>query len=215
MFDLVSIIKTAGYLGLLGIVFSESGLLIGVFLPGDSLLFTAGFLASQGFLSILILAPLCFLSALAGDNTGYWFGKKIGPKIFTREDSLLFHKKHLERAHAVYARHGAKIILFARFMPIVRTFAPLLAGVGAMPYRMFLLYDVMGTFIWSFGLLGLGYWLGSAIPNVDRYLLPIIAGIIFLSFLPSMIHVLRNKEDRALIASKWHFLVLKIFKNKV
>src|SRR3989344_5579457 len=133
--DLESFIKTAGYLGLFFIVFAESGLFIGFFLPGDSLLFTAGFLASQGYLNIWILAPLIFFAAILGDNFGYAFGAKVGPALFTKEDSLLFHKDHLVKANNFYAKHGPKTVVMARFLPIVRTFAPILAGVGKMEYR--------------------------------------------------------------------------------
>lgn len=203
--DLVTLIKTAGYLGLFGIVFAESGLLIGFFLPGDSLLFTAGFLASQGFFSVWILAVICFLGAVFGDSFGYAFGRRVGPKIFTREDSLFFNKAHLERARMFYEKHGGKAVVLARFMPIIRTFAPILAGVGEMKYSHFLFYNIFGGFFWAVGLTFIGYYLGSVIPGIDKYLLPIIALIIFLSILPSLIHILRNKEDRERI--------IKIFKK--
>lgn len=196
MFDLVTLIKTAGYVGLFGIVFAESGLLIGFFLPGDSLLFTAGFLASQGFFSVWVLAGLCFLGAVLGDSFGYAFGRRVGPKIFTREDSLFFNKSHLEKARVFYEKHGGKAIVIARFMPIIRTFAPILAGVGEMKYSHFFFYNIFGGFAWAVGLTFLGYYLGSVIPGIDKYLLPIIAVIIFLSILPSLIHILRNKENR-------------------
>ena len=198
-FDLITLIKTVGYLGLFVITFAESGLLIGFFLPGDSLLFTAGFLASQGFLNIAILMTVSFLGAITGDSVGYAFGKKIGPMIFTKEDSLLFHKDHLQRAKMFYERYGSKTIVVARFMPIVRTFAPILAGVGNMHYGTFVFYNIFGGALWSFGLSGLGYYLGNTIPNIDRYLLPIIAGIIILSVSPTAIHILHNKEYRAQI----------------
>src|SRR3989344_3629379 len=148
MFDLISIIKTAGYFGIFGIVFAESGLFIGFFLPGDSLLFTAGFLASQGFLNIWILAALTFLAAILGDNFGYAFGARVGQAIFSREDSWLFHKDHLVRARLFYEKHGAKTLVLARFLPVVRTFAPILAGVGQMNYRTFFFYNVFGGFLW-------------------------------------------------------------------
>ncbi|OGL67638.1 hypothetical protein A3B21_01450 [Candidatus Uhrbacteria bacterium RIFCSPLOWO2_01_FULL_47_24] len=196
MFDLVALIKTAGYLGLFGIVFAESGLLIGFFLPGDSLLFTAGFLASQGFLNIWALAIGAFICAVAGDSVGYAFGRRVGPAIFKREDSIIFHKDHLERAKDFYAKYGKKTIILARFMPVVRTFAPILAGVGHMHYPAFLTYNIIGGALWAIGLTTLGYFLGSTIPNIDRYLIPIIALIIFTSVLPSIIHILRHKEYR-------------------
>ncbi len=194
--DLAGLIETVGYIGIFAIVFAESGLLIGFFLPGDSLLFTAGILASQGYFNIAILTFLCFAGAVLGDSFGYAFGRKAGPKIFTKEDSILFHKSHLERARRYYEKHGGKTIILARFVPIVRTFAPILAGVGGMHYKTFLSYNVFGGLIWGAGLTLLGYFLGSVIPDVDRFFFPLIASIIVLSFLPPVIHVLRDKEER-------------------
>ncbi len=197
--DLISIIKTAGYLGIFAITFAESGLFVGFFLPGDSLLFTAGFLASQGFLNISILMIVACVGAITGDSVGYAFGRNVGPKIFTKEDSIFFHKDHLIRAEHFYNQYGAKTIVIARFMPIVRTFAPILAGVGSMRYGTFLFYNIVGGTLWALGLSGIGYYLGSTIPNIDHYLLPIIAGIIILSVAPTAIHILRNKEYRVQI----------------
>jgi membrane-associated protein len=194
--DLVTLIKAAGYLGLFVIIFSESGLLIGFFLPGDSLLFTAGFLASQGFLNIVWLIAITFLGAIVGDSVGYAFGKKIGPRVFSREDSLFFHKDHLDRARRFYERHGGKTIILARFMPVVRTFAPILAGVGKMQYKIFLTYNVIGGALWAIGVTLLGYGLGNTVPNADRYLLPIITLIIALSVIPSLIPFIKNKDER-------------------
>lgn len=194
--DLISLLKIAGYSGLAGIVFAESGLLIGFFLPGDSLLFTAGFLASQGFFNIIWLCLVAFGSAVAGDSVGYWFGHKVGRKIFQREESLLFHRHNLERAENFYAKHGGKTIILARFMPVVRTFAPILAGVGSMKYASFIAYNVIGGALWGIGLPLLGYFLGNAIPGIDKYLIPIIIGIIILSLLPTAWHILKNKDDR-------------------
>ena len=192
--DLVATIKSVGYIGLFAIIFAESGLFIGFFLPGDSLLFTAGFLASQGFLNIWILAPITFLAAILGDNFGYAFGKKVGPAIFKREDSWFFHKDHLERAKVFYEKYGAKTLVLARFLPIVRTFAPILAGVGKMHYRTFFFYNVLGGFLWAVGVAGLGYFLGATIPGVDKYLIPIILAIIVLSALPTLVHIIKNRE---------------------
>lgn len=201
MFDLISLIKTAGYFGLFGIVFAESGLLLGFFLPGDSLLFTAGFLASQGFLNIWLLLPIIFIGSVLGDSVGYAFGYKVGPLIFTKEESIFFHKDHLEKARIFYEKHGPKAIVIARFMPGIRTFAPILAGVGKMNYPTFLLYNIVGGFLWGVCLPLLGYYLGSTIPGIDQYLLPIILLIIFLSILPSLIHILREKDERQRIWS--------------
>lgn len=182
--DLIALIKTFGYFGIFTIVFAESGLFFGFFFPGDTLLFTAGLIASQGFLNIWILIPLIILGAILGDNVGYWFGAKVGPKIFTREDSFFFHKRHVERTHNFYIKYGAKAVILARFIPIVRTFTPILAGVGTMPYRTFLKFNILGGVLWGAGVTYLSYFLGAIIPGIDRYLLPIVIGIIIASFLP-------------------------------
>ena len=193
--DLVKIIEAVGYLGIFAIVFAESGLFFGVFLPGDSLLFTAGFLASQGFFDIKILSLLTFVAAVLGDNVGYVFGKKVGPLIFKREDSFWFHKRYLEEARRFYEKHGGKTIILARFLPIIRTFAPIVAGVGVMRYKTFFFYNVLGGFFWAIGVTATGFFLGSAIPNVDRYLFPIILLIILISLLPSAIHLLKGRNS--------------------
>ncbi len=201
-FDLVEIIKTAGYLGVFLIVFLESGLLIGFFFPGDSLLFTAGFLASQGFLDIKILILGCFISAVAGDSIGYYIGKTLGPKIFTRENSIFFHKKHLERAQKFYDKHGGKTIILARFVPVIRAFAPVVAGVGTMDYKKFVTYNLIGGVLWAIGVTSAGYYLGSLIPDVDKYLLPIVGLIIIASVLPGLHHMLTDAEIRASIIKR-------------
>ena len=194
--DLITLVKTAGYIGLFFIIFAESGLMIGFFLPGDSLLFTAGFLASQGFLHIIPLATLTFTAAILGDNFGYAFGKKVGIKLFTREDSIIFHKDHLRRAEDFYEKYGGKTIVLARFLPVIRTFAPIVAGAGKMNYRQFFFYNLIGGLIWGLGMPLLGYFLGSTIPNIDRYLVPIILLIIFGSIVPPAWHFLKEKHHR-------------------
>ncbi len=191
-FNLEEFIRTVGYIGVFAIIFAESGLLIGFFLPGDSLLFTAGFLASQGYLNYPLLAIGCFIAAVAGDSVGYWFGHRVGSKLFQREDSLFFKKKYVYRAQALYEKHGGKIIVIARFMPIVRTFAPIVAGVGTMHYRRFISFNVIGGFGWAVGVCSAGYFLGNAIPNVDKYLLPIIFLIIIVSVMPPAYHFLKE-----------------------
>lgn len=193
--DLITLIRSVGYAGIFAIVFAESGVFLGLFLPGDSLLFTAGFLAAQGYLDIWFLITGCFLAAVLGDNFGYAFGRRVGPRVFRREDSLLFHRAHLDRAQRFYERHGGKTLILARFLPVIRTFAPILAGVGRMPYRVFFFYNVVGAALWAIGLTALGYWLGSAIPNVDRYLLPIVLAIVIISALPGAIQFLREYRD--------------------
>jgi membrane-associated protein len=195
-FDLITLIKAAGYLGIFGIIFAESGLFIGFFLPGDSLLFTAGFLASQGFLNIWLLMGLTFVGAVLGDSVGYWFGKKTGDKIFTKEESLIFKKDNIRKAEEFFKKHGAKSIVLARFVPIVRTFTPILAGVGTMHYKTFLTFNIIGGALWAIGVSLLGYFLGSLIPNIDKYLLPIILLIIIVSVLPNIIHLLKSRKER-------------------
>lgn len=195
-FDLTEIIRTIGYLGVFGIIFAETGLLIGFFLPGDSLLFTAGFLASQGFLNIHILAIGCFVAAVTGDSVGYYIGHKYGRKLFKREDSLFFHKDHLVRAEKFYEKYGGKTIIIARFMPVVRTFAPVVAGIGKMHYSTFITYNVVGALLWAVALPYAGYYLGSSIPDIDKYLYPIIVLIIVASILPPLIEIFKHKENR-------------------
>ena len=164
-FDLVSLIQTVGYLGIFAIVFLESGLLVGFFFPGDSLLFTAGFLASQGFFDIKVLIFGCFIAAVLGDTIGYLIGAKLGPKIFTKENSILFHKKHLERAQRFYDKHGGKTIILARFIPVIRAFAPVVAGAGKMNYKKFLIFNLVGGVLWAIGVTLAGYFLGSLISD--------------------------------------------------
>jgi membrane-associated protein len=192
--NLVMLIKAAGYLGIALIVFAESGLLVGFVLPGDSLLFTAGFLSSQKFLDIYFLIPLIFVAALLGDNVGYYLGHKAGKKILNSEkQGRFFKKENLEKAEDFYKRHGGKTMIFARFIPFVRTFAPVLAGVGRMRYNIFLLFDIIGALLWSAIVTLAGFFLGDLVPNVDQYILLIIFGIIILSLLPSAVLAARQQ----------------------
>lgn len=193
---LTILIQTVGYLGLWVIIFAESGLFLGFFFPGDSLIFTAGFLASQNLLNIWWLIPILLTGAVLGDNFGYTFGKKVGPAIFKKEDGLFFHRENLTKASRYYEKYGAKTLVLARFMPIVRTFAPILAGVGQMEYKKFFAYNLLGGALWTISLPLLGYYLGRIIPNIDKYLLPIILGIIILSFLPSIVGGIRAGQFR-------------------
>jgi membrane-associated protein len=186
--DPLFIVHTLGLLGVWLIIFAESGLFFGFFFPGDSLLFTAGFLASQNYLNIWWLVGGAVVAAILGDNVGYWFGKKVGPKIFTREDSLFFHQDHVRRAAEFFHLHGKKAIIIARFIPIVRTFTPILAGVGEMNYKTFIAYNLIGGVLWGSGLTLAGYILGATVPGVDQYLWPIIILIILVSFLPALKH---------------------------
>jgi len=182
-------------IGLFLIIFAETGLLIGFFLPGDSLLFTAGILASQGNLNIAVIALGCFLAAVIGDQVGYTIGHRAGPALFRRPDSRIFKQKYVDRTKEFFEKHGPKTILLARFVPIVRTFAPVLAGVGEMNRRTFTTYNVVGGFVWGVGVTVAGYVLGEAIgEDIDKYLLPIIALIVLLSILPPVIEALRQRR---------------------
>jgi len=190
------LIETFGTIGLFVIIFAESGLLIGFFLPGDSLLFTAGLLASQGKfgLNLPVLLIGCFIAAVAGDQVGYMFGQKAGPALFRRPDSRIFKQQYVHRANEFFERHGRKTIVIARFVPIVRTFAPILAGVGSMQYRSFLTFNIVGALLWAVGVTTAGYILGDTVPDIDKYLLPIIGVIILLSVLPPAIEILRHRR---------------------
>ncbi len=192
--DIPFIVNTFGYPGLFAIVFAETGLLFGFFLPGDSLMITAGILAAKGLLNIFILVPLLFSAAVIGDSVGYTIGHKLGRKLFKREDSLLFHKDHLLKAKAFYDKHGGKTIIIARFMPLIRTFAPVVAGMAEMPYSLFLLYNIVGALLWAVGLTLLGFFVGNLIP--EQYFEPLIFLVIFLSISPALYHALKTKEQR-------------------
>lgn len=191
MFDLIALIKTAGYVGVSGIIFAESFIIF--FLPGDSLLVMAGFLASQGFLNLYVLMGLSLAGAVIGNNLAYYFGRKIGPKIFTKEDSVLFRHDRIEQSRKFYEKYGAKTIILARFIPFVRTFAPILAGVAGMSYRQFVIYNIIGAILWTIGLPLAGYYLGQTV-DVDRYILPIIALIVILSLIPVIIELNKNRK---------------------
>ncbi len=191
--DLITLIEAVGYAGLFAIVFAETGLFLGFFLPGDSLLFVAGFLAGQGIFSLPMLIGGLFVSAVLGNLLGYEFGKRVGPKLFSRDDSFIFKKAHALRAQGFYEKHGAKTIVLARFMPIVRTFAPIVAGIGKMHYPAFVAYNVLGAVLWTSMLVLLGYFLGSVI-DVDKYLLPIVLLIVFLSFLPAIMAYFKERR---------------------
>ncbi len=198
-FDLPALIKAFGYPLVWGIVFAESGLLVGFLLPGDSLLFVAGFLCSLAptGLDIRVMAFGCFVFAVLGDSVGYYTGKRFGRKLFDKEDSKFFKKKHLIAAEEFFERQGKTAIILARFMPFVRTFAPIVAGIAAMQYKTFMKYNVVGGFFWGIGLTLLGYFLGKSIPEdqIDKYLLPIVLGIMFISLAPSVFHIIKAKQE--------------------
>lgn len=191
------------YVVIFGIIFAESGLLIGFFLPGDSMLFTSGFLASQkvantnqNYLNLWILIAITFIGAVVGDSVGYSFGHRIGRKIFNKPDSKLFKKENLEKAEKFYEKHGKKTIILARFIPIIRTFAPIVAGVGKMRYKTFLSFNIIGGALWSFIVPVAGFYLGRSIPNVDKYMLPIVVIIIIVSAIPAILEFLKGRKKK-------------------
>lgn len=193
IYDVEGLVRVGGLTALIAIVFAETGLLVGFFLPGDSLLVTAGLFAVSGHLDLWSLFLFVSLAAIVGDTVGYFVGAKTGPRIFSREDSLLFHKKHLITTKEFYDRHGGMTIIIARFMPIVRTFAPVVAGVGSMRYGRFALYNVMGGVGWVVSTTSLGYFLGKAIPDIGRYIQVVIAAVILLSLLPGIVTIVRGQ----------------------
>ena len=193
VYDVEALVRIGGLTALVAIVFVETGLFVGFFLPGDSLLVTAGLFAASGHLDLWSLFLFVSLAAVVGDTVGYTIGASTGPKIFTRENSLFFHKKHLATTKEFYDRYGGSTIIIARFMPIVRTFAPVVAGVGRMEYGRFILYNVMGGVGWVVSLTSLGYFLGKTIPNIDRYIQVVIALVIVLSLLPGIVTFARSR----------------------
>lgn len=194
--DILTLIKTLGYFGVWGIVFAESGIIFCFFMPGDSLLFTAGVLAAQGFLNLAILAIGCFIAAVTGNLLGYEVGKRVGMRLFKNGDTRFLKHKHLEMTQSFFNKHGRMAIILARFLPIIRTFTPFLAGVAQVPYRLFVLYSIIGALAWAVGLTVFGYFLGELIPadKLDQYLLPIVLGIIFVSLLPSAWHIYKEMQ---------------------
>lgn len=206
--DLMELIRAVGIFGLMAIVFAESGILLGFFLPGDTLLFTAGFLTQQGVLgvSIEMLAGLLFLAAVAGDSFGYAFGRRAGPRIFKRKDSLFFHHDNIDRAEKFYEKYGGITIILARFVPVVRTFAPVVAGVGKMNYRRFLAFNIIGGFLWAVGLTYLGYYLGAYFESIgveiDQFILPVVLFAMFVTVASPLAHLLRNKQSRQELLAK-------------
>lgn len=218
--DVEAIISTMGVIGILAIVFAESGLLIGFFLPGDSLLFTAGFLVQVGLLKIDIhlLVLLLFVAAVLGDSVGYTFGRRVGRRLFSRPNSRLFKQENVQRAEAFYEKHGGKTIILARFIPIIRTFAPVVAGVGKMSYKTFLSYNVIGGLLWAGGVTYLGYFLGSWFTSmgldIDQVIIPVVIVIILLSISPALIHLLKDKEQRTTLWEATKREISSLFQRK-
>jgi membrane-associated protein len=191
--DIQQLVQLVGYPGVVAIVFLESGVPFGFFLPGASMLFTAGLLAGQGFFDPWLLVPLVAVAAALGDSTGYWIGSHWGIKLFLRPDSRFFRHEHLERAKEFYEKYGRQAVLFARFVPVVRTFVPIVAGIVQMEYRVFLTFNIIGAVAWAAGITVLGVFLGN-VPFVEKYFSIIILGIIFVTCIPIAIEFLRKRR---------------------
>lgn len=194
LLDPIALLHTASYLGLFAIVFAETGLLVGFFLPGDSLLISAGLLAAQGSLSLPAVMLVCVIAAIAGDSAGYLIGARLGPRVFNRPDSRWFRPEYVERAKGYFERYGARTLVIARFVPVVRTFAPTLSGVGRMPYRTFLAYNALGGLVWGAGVPLTGALLGRLVPQLDRYILLVIAGVVIVSLVPVALEIARSRR---------------------
>jgi membrane-associated protein len=214
MFDVNHIIQAGGILIVSLIIFAESGLLIGFFLPGDTLLFGAGLAASQGKISLLVLILATIVAAVIGDNTGYEIGKRMGRKVFIKKDGILFRKEYISTAEKFYEKHGGKTIIIARFTPIVRTFAPVVAGASNMPHRRFFAFNVIGGTIWGAGMPLLGYFLGKRIPGLDKYMELVILGVVAISILLAVGHILRDQKTRALLKERARHHLKKAFSKK-
>jgi membrane-associated protein len=203
--DPVKIISTLGYAGIFAIIFAESGLFFGFFFPGDSLLLTAGLLAArplpetnQPLLNIFVLIPGLFIAAVLGDQVGYWFGAKTGPLIFNRENSLLFRRKNLLAAKAFYEKHGGKTVTLARFVPFIRTFAPIVAGAAEMNYKRFVMFNLLGGLLWAICVTLLGYGLGKIFGNIegiDKYFTLLVIAFFLIPGLPTLIHLWNDSKD--------------------
>jgi membrane-associated protein len=195
-------------------VFAESGLLIGFFLPGDTLLFAAGILAAQDIFPLGWLLVVVIISAIIGDNVGYSIGRRTGHRIFNKKDSILFKHEHIERAEKFYEDHGGKTIILARFVPVIRTFAPMVAGIGKMPRNRFLVYNAVGGILWGGGVTLAGFWLGSKLPWIEDYITPVILGIVTISFSLAILHLIKDKKTRQLLIQKIKLQLSNLFLNK-
>jgi len=212
--DVNNLLEGAGVLGGLlaigTIIFAESGLLIGFFLPGDTLLFPAGFFAAQGKLPLMGVLLAAFIGSVIGNETGYIIGKKTGPRVFRKKDGIVFRQEYINKSEQFYEKHGGKTIILARFLPIIRTFAPLVAGVGNMDRKKFFLYNLIGGALWVTTTVLLGYWLGSKIPNIDHYILPAIAVATVFTFGPTALHLLRDERLRNWLGHQWQRVLLRL-----
>lgn len=202
MFDVTHLIQSGGLLILFLIIFAESGMMVGFFFPGDTLLFSAGILAAGGSIPLIETMLIIAAAAIIGDNTGYHIGRKLGPKLF-KKDSVVFRHEYIMQAEKFYEKYGTKTMLVAHFIPIVRSFAPVTAGAAKMDYKQFVIYDAIGDIAWAFGVTLLGYFIGSKIPGIEHYIEPILIGIIIVFLAPTLIHIFKDPRIRGAIKAKF------------
>lgn len=202
MFDVNHLVQTGGLLLISLIIFAESGMMIGFFFPGDTLLFSAGIFAATGKLSIALTLVCIASAAILGDNIGYLIGKSLGPRLFNK-DSLIFRKKYIDQAEAFYEKYGSKTMLVAHFIPVIRTFAPVTAGAGNMNHKQFILFDAIGDILWTLLVTLLGYFVGSRIPGIEKYIDPIMILVILAVLIPSIVHAIKDDKIRGVLTSKF------------
>jgi membrane-associated protein len=202
MFDVTHLIQTGGLLLIALIIFGESGMMIGFFFPGDTLLFSAGILAATGKLSLASTLAVIAIAAILGDNVGYHIGRKLGRRLFRKPDSVIFRKEHIDRAEAFYEKHGSKTMLVAHFIPVVRAFAPITAGAAKMPYAQYVVFDAIGDIAWAFAMTLLGYFIGSRIPGVEKLIDPLLILIVVAFLAPTIWHIARDPKMRSVIAAR-------------
>ena len=202
LLDFTHLVQTGGLVMLAAIIFAESGMMVGFFFPGDTLLFSAGILAAAGHLPIVWTVVVIALAAIIGDNTGYHIGKHFGPRLFKKEDGLIFRKDLIMKAERFYEKHGTKTMLIAHFVPVIRSFAPVTAGAGKMDYKQFFIYDAIGDIAWAASITLLGYFVGSRIPGIEKLIEPILIGIVLVTLLPTIYHALKDPKIRAKLTGR-------------
>ncbi len=202
MFDVTHLVQTGGLLLIGLIVFAESGMMVGFFLPGDTLLLSAGILAAAGQLSAVWAIIIVALAAIAGDNTGYHIGRKLGPRLFKKEDSLVFRHEYIMKAEQFYEKYGTKTMLLSHFIPVVRSFAPVTAGAGSMNYKQFFVFDAIGDIVWAILIILFGYFVGSRIPGIDKYVEPVLIGVVLVTLVPTLYHAFKDPKIRASVMAK-------------
>jgi membrane-associated protein len=202
MFDITHLIQTGGLVLIAAVIFAESGMMVGFLFPGDTLLFSAGILAASGNLPIVWTIVVIAAAAIAGDNTGYHIGRLLGPKLFTKKDGIVFRHEHIMRAEAFYEKYGSKTMLLAHFVPVVRSFAPVTAGAGKMNYPQFIFFDAIGDIAWAASVTLIGYYLGSRVPGIEKYIEPLLLIIVLIFLIPTLYHVFKDPKIRARLSRK-------------